>query len=306
MTPEPKGGTSESFWIQRLDLGAGACVSLESGPGQVIEGFWRDLFSTAPLGARILEIGCGSGEVSTWAAAAGRKLRIVASDIHDRPELVRVRSDVAFVGDAWAEALPFAPASFDMVVSNFAFEYAADRNAAAVELGRVLVPGGRTALVIHSEDSAVTAASRELLRVHEQLARADIPTRLCRAAALRPDHLSRRKLLKEVLALRGRFPPPRPGLSAALYFELAERLLKRDPAARRDLSELESMAARLVDMSEAQVAAALDTRALGELARQLTLQGMEVHSSRITGCYETGAVQKIAWLVLAARPREGS
>lgn len=292
---------TESFWVQRLASGAGFCCLLGAGPGQAIEGFWREVFGATRPGSSVLEIGCGSGEVAVWAAEAGRRLRIVASDLHDRPELVRQHPDVSFLCHARAEALPVEAGSFDMVVSNFAFEYAADRGAAAAELARVLRPGGSAALVLHSGDSAVSASSRDLLRVHDQLLRAEIPDRVRGAASLRPDHLTRRKLLKDVLKLKPTFPTSPTGLSGAVYFDVAERLLRRDPAARQDLESLDGVVARLVEMSVAQLGAALDRNALAELARVFAALGMEVHTSELSGTYDTGAVQKVAWLALLTK-----
>jgi SAM-dependent methyltransferase len=301
MASQAASEAEESFWVRRLAGGAGFCCHLGSGPGQVIEGFWRDVFGSFRPGSRVLEIGCGSGEVSIWAAEAGRGLKIVASDIHDRPEIVQKHPDVSFLAKARAEALPVEASSFDLVVSNFAFEYAVDRETAVGELARVLHPGGSAAFVLHSDDSAVTASSRDLLAVHQQLAAADIPERVTRAAALRADHLSRRKLLKDVLKLRAAFPAPATGLSAGLYFELAERLLKGDPAARKDLENLEAVVARLVDMSVAQVRAALDAGALSQLQRQCVGHGLEAQTSEITGAYETGVVQKVGWLMFVTK-----
>jgi len=224
---------ADSVWTRRLARGPKFSCLLGWGPGQAIETFWRDVFTTAPRGARLLEIGCGSGDVSVWAAEAGRDLRVVASDIYEGSEGVRQHPGVTFLGGARAEALPVEPESFDMIVSNFAFEYASDREAAAGEVARALRPGGSAILVLHSADSIVTAGSLSAIEVRAALARADIPERVRRAAALRPDHLSRRKLLKDVLKARDGFPMAGFGFSGGEYFDIAERLLKADPAARR-------------------------------------------------------------------------
>jgi ubiquinone/menaquinone biosynthesis C-methylase UbiE len=291
---------AESFWVQRLTSGAGFCCMLGSGSGQVLEGFWRDVFSTARPGSRLLEIGCGSGDVSIWAAEAGRQLRIVASDIHDHAEIVRQHPDVSFLGHARAEALPVEAASFDMIVSNFAFEYTGDRAAAAAELARVLRPGGGGAMVVHSTDSAVTESSRALLEAHERLVAADIPGRVRRSAALRSDHLSRRKMLKDVLRMQEAFAAPRHALTAA-FFDIAERLLKQDPTARAELERVDGMAARLVDMSKTQIGAALDSAALSGLEAQFLTQGLQAHTSEITGAYDNSLVQKVGWLVFLTK-----
>lgn len=287
---------SEAIWLDRLVHGAGFCCLLGAGAGQAIEAFWRDVFGTARPGARILEIGCGSGDVSAWAAEAGRQLEVIASDIHDRPDLVPLRPGMSFLGGARAEALPVPSLSIDMVVSNFAFEYSPARSQAAGELVRVLRPGGGAAMVVHSQDSAVTADSRQLLQTHRDLEAADVPGRIRRAAALRADHLSRRKLLKDVLKLRADLP------RGELYFEIADRLLRNDAKARQDYQALEEQVERVVGMLEAQLLAALDGPALAALKQQFAGLGMEVFSTEITGDYGAQRVQKFGWLVFLNKP----
>jgi ubiquinone/menaquinone biosynthesis C-methylase UbiE len=51
-------------------------------------------------------------------------------------------ANVAFV-EAEAEQLPFADASFDVVVSNGVIDLIPDKDAVFAELHRVLIPGGR-------------------------------------------------------------------------------------------------------------------------------------------------------------------
>jgi SAM-dependent methyltransferase len=293
---------TESVWLRRLASGGGFCCLLGSGPGQAVEAFWRDVFSTAHPGSRVLEIGCGSGQVSIWAAKSGRGLEVIASDIHDHPEVLDPHPGVRFLGNAKAESLPVQSASIDMVVSNFAFEYTPALLTAASELTRVLKPGGAAILVLHSDDSAVTAGSRNLLHLYKGLVEADVPRRISQAAALRPDHLSRRKLLKDVLKLRASLAH----LRGDLYFEIADRLLANDPKARADYAALEANLERLTDISEAQIQVALSRKALSALKEQFAALGMEVFTTDITGTFETMETQKFGWLMFLNKPRFGS
>jgi SAM-dependent methyltransferase len=100
-------------------------------------------------GEAVLDVACGTGNASLPAARAGA--RVTGLDL--TPELLeRARAlaaaeglDAAFVeGDA--EALPFADASFDVVLSTFGVMFAPDAARAARELARVLRPGGRMVL----------------------------------------------------------------------------------------------------------------------------------------------------------------
>jgi SAM-dependent methyltransferase len=98
---------------------------------------------------RVLDVACGSG---TAALVAARRYCEVAG-IDYVPALIecaRARAaaealDVDF-GVADAQALPFADASFDVVLSVYGVQFAPDQAKAADELLRVCRPGGRIAL----------------------------------------------------------------------------------------------------------------------------------------------------------------
>jgi ubiquinone/menaquinone biosynthesis C-methylase UbiE len=99
---------------------------------------------------RVLDVAAGSGNVAIQAAATGA--RVVASDL--TPEMFEVgRSQAAARGvelewrEADAEALPFADAEFDVVVSCLGVMFAPHHQATADELVRVCRPGGRIGLI---------------------------------------------------------------------------------------------------------------------------------------------------------------
>ncbi len=54
--------------FRRLAGGPAFSCAQGWGPGQVLEAFWRDVFAATPQGYRVLEVGCGSADVSVWAA----------------------------------------------------------------------------------------------------------------------------------------------------------------------------------------------------------------------------------------------
>jgi SAM-dependent methyltransferase len=90
---------------------------------------------------RVLEIGCGTGELAERVA---RELgaHVVAIDISQRMvELTRERGVDARVGDV--QALPFADGDFDCVSACWVLYHAADVETAIAEWARVLRPGGR-------------------------------------------------------------------------------------------------------------------------------------------------------------------
>jgi len=107
---------------------------------------------------RVLDVAAGNGNVTL--AAARRGARVTSTDyvftLLDRGA-ARARAeglDVTFqVADA--EALPFADASFDAVVSTFGVMFSPDHAKAASELARVCRPGGRIGLANWTPQSLV-------------------------------------------------------------------------------------------------------------------------------------------------------
>ena len=100
-------------------------------------------------GARVLDIGCGSGNVAL--VAARRYCDVAGIDIAEnliaraRARAAAESAQVDFrAGDA--QALPFADDAFDLVTSAFGIIFAPDQQAAAAEALRVCRPGGRIAL----------------------------------------------------------------------------------------------------------------------------------------------------------------
>lgn len=120
-------------------------------------------------GDRVLDVAAGDGSAAL--AAAARRASVVATDLSPvQVERGRARSADADAAVEWqvadAEALPFAKASFDVVVSSFGAVFAPDPIAVAGELCRVCRPGGTVALTAWPPDSLMgrlTAAIRERL-----------------------------------------------------------------------------------------------------------------------------------------------
>lgn len=98
---------------------------------------------------RVLDVAAGNGNATLAAARRGclvTSTDYVASLLDRGAERARAeRFEVTFqVADA--EALPFAAASFDAVLSTFGVMFSPDHAKAAAELARVCRPGGRIGL----------------------------------------------------------------------------------------------------------------------------------------------------------------
>jgi SAM-dependent methyltransferase len=113
-------------------------------------------------GERVLDIACGTGNAALLAARHGATSRGV--DLAPRLiDVARERAKAALlpvhfdVGDA--QALPYADASFDIVLSVFGMIFAPDAQRAFAELVRVLDPGGRALVTAWTPVGAIARLS---------------------------------------------------------------------------------------------------------------------------------------------------
>ncbi|MGA6829384.1 class I SAM-dependent methyltransferase [Nitrospira sp. NS4] len=103
---------------------------------------------TAP-GCRLLDVGCGSGQLALMAAKDG--LEVTGVDIASNwVERARARAQAEGLPvrfeEADAEALPFKESSFDIVASLIGAMFAPRPDLVAKEMLRVCVPGGTIAM----------------------------------------------------------------------------------------------------------------------------------------------------------------
>ena len=89
---------------------------------------------------RILDLGCGDGQLTERVAAAGA----LVTGIDASPQMVAAaRARGIDAQEGAAESLPFAGASFDAVFSNAVLHWVRGQDAMMAEVRRVLRPGGR-------------------------------------------------------------------------------------------------------------------------------------------------------------------
>lgn len=123
--------------------------------GGALADFWRAAFSQLGPGARLLDVATGNGPLPRLlldcdpgdsSCDALDLARLAPAWVAALPDAQRAR--VRFHGGQPAETLPFADASFDLVMSQYGLEYT-DLARSVPELLRVLKPGGKIRLVLH-------------------------------------------------------------------------------------------------------------------------------------------------------------
>jgi hypothetical protein len=140
--------------------------------GEIRE-FWREAFQPLAAGDRMLDIATGNGPIPKLMLALrpGAGVHCDAVDLAavapawpaGLPESERRR--LKFHPRVEAEALPFADARFDLVVSQYGLEYS-QLARSVPELLRVVEPRGRVRLLMHHVASVpVTLAAEELRQI---------------------------------------------------------------------------------------------------------------------------------------------
>jgi len=138
-----------------------------------IRDFWWAQFARLADGAVIVDLATGNGALALLAARYarehGRRFSITGLDSAAiDPERLRVAwpaladdfDAVRLQGGTPLEATGLPDGSVDLVVSQYGFEYG-DTAAGSREAGRILRPGGRLAMILHHQDSAILLQARE-------------------------------------------------------------------------------------------------------------------------------------------------
>lgn len=126
----------------------------------------------AQPGERILDLGCGDGQLTQKLAQAGAQVTGVDASA-EMAAAARALGVVAEVGNA--EALPYPDRSFDAAFSNAALHWVRNQDAMLAEVHRVLKPGGRFVAEMggHGNIAAIRVAFIAALTRHGLAGRED-------------------------------------------------------------------------------------------------------------------------------------
>lgn len=92
---------------------------------------------------RVLDIGCGEGQVARLAKRIGADLVVGIDPTWNQIRIASDRAGGIHVARAAADGLPFGDETFDVVVACLVFEHIREVDAAIAEVSRVLRRGGR-------------------------------------------------------------------------------------------------------------------------------------------------------------------
>jgi SAM-dependent methyltransferase len=142
---EPDGQAWEVLRLFEAKAGGWAAKYAPDGP---LAGRLADLSAAvgqhARVGSRVLDLGCGTGELARALATAG--LQVTGCDVSPQMLLRAARDRGRCAGWVRLEpdwrTLPFASAAFDVVVAASVLEYVTEPAAVLRECARVLHPGG--------------------------------------------------------------------------------------------------------------------------------------------------------------------
>ena len=140
MLPGAMGWLMSKIYDRFMQVSEQAC--LQAWRGELLAG----------VSGEVLEVGPGTGANLPHYGGAVSRLVLAEPDRHMRARLERavaLSGRAAEVVTAPADALPFADASFDVVVSTLVLCSVSDLDAALVEIRRVLRPGGRLVFLEH-------------------------------------------------------------------------------------------------------------------------------------------------------------
>jgi SAM-dependent methyltransferase len=159
--------TAEAWSLFWAAQGPGSrCLAGSPELYKPLDQHWQELADGLPQGARVLDLGCGTGVVGRALLKKSPGIRMRGVDLARIPNSGDERLEL--LSNISMESLPFEEASFDAVVSQFGYEYG-DPSRTAASISRVLVPAGRLSLVVHHPEGPLVAGMRRHRRAIEGL-----------------------------------------------------------------------------------------------------------------------------------------
>lgn len=238
------------FWTAP---GAGGCLAgVDADFERAEAALWRPFAAALPRKARVVDIGTGDGVVLKRLLKLRPDLKLVGVD--SAPHLPAAPRGITLKADVAAEDLPFADAGFDAAVSRYGYEYG-ETARCALEMARVIKPGGRLLFIVHHRGGPVVAWNERR-------------SAALRWAAIDSGYLAKARSYSAARTI-ARLPVPADLLDAPRE---AARRYPPDPVAGEVLTAmLQAIDPRLPPLQSGQALDLLERKAAGELARLTAL-----------------------------------
>lgn len=159
------------FWQDQG--GANGCCANAPEILAPIGSHWLWFARSLPPGAKVLDLGCGTGVAGQAMVNANPALRVTGIDFAAVPPADDVRIEI--LPSTRMECLPLADSSFDAAISQFGFEYGRIEKAAC-ELARVLRPGAPFSFLVHHKHSPVASDAVAHRKVVQAIVGAEFET----------------------------------------------------------------------------------------------------------------------------------
>jgi len=290
---------------------------------QALDTHWAQLTGALPNGAKVLDLACGNGAVASVVARVSQEMGksisvsgIDAADI-DPPRYVArlapLLQTIDFRANTRMEELPFEPATFDAVFSQYGYEFG-DMGKTTSEIVRVLKPRGSVVVLALSASSHVVEAANKRMKQSQYILTQTklFDVALAVAQALhnvessgegRDTKQYLERFSGEVERAISRFTNADSDVIMAMVIALQRVFTDRKTMdIATQLANINNMRKRLVEGSsraEAMTKAALGDAGLNGLKRRLT-EGGHLHIIE-SKPLSVGAHGTIAWRVLAQK-----
>lgn len=298
-----------NYWANRDGAqGEHALVGVESDPQ--IAAFWKHALSAFDKESRVLDLACGAGSVVRRAYDIGFS-DLTGADISEAAlsELSNAIPSVKTIACS-ADKVPFDDESFDLITSQYGFEYAGAEQVAP-EIARLVSKGGQFIALVHInpggiyEECAGKAAQMERLiqsgffnaakRVFRTIYAQDQKAyeSAVRGLAAPRDQLS--ELSQQSVALAGHILAGTQQLFtrvANYTFQDVEGWLDGNQ------SEAEAFLGRMNSMMNA----AQSGEQVEALLEQFSKLGLKTEKAEKLSVDREGQPQNIAWIIRAAKP----
>ena len=159
MTEDRNKTDWSNYWQGRTATESGdAMVGVGIERSAELAKFWEAQLEGSTADAKILDLACGAGSVLRHAYRLGFN-NLTGIDISEdaiNAMKAAIPGAIGFVSPV--NAMPFDDKSYDLIVSQFGFEYAGNEThvlATAQEIARLLNPGGKFVAVCHVKDGGI-------------------------------------------------------------------------------------------------------------------------------------------------------